>query len=106
MTQTTSTGTPAAPQIEVLTPEPAALDESAAFAQVLRKQLPRLQPVSAYLGAIQSIEFQGVGNQGWDVYDVQREHGSSRWRIALGSDGKILGALVILTSPAPVNLGP
>ena len=77
-----------------------------AFAQLTRKQLPRLQPVSTYLGAIQSIEFQGVGNQGWDVYDVQREHGTSRWRIALGSDGKILGAAVILTSPMPVNLGP
>jgi DNA-binding transcriptional MerR regulator len=79
---------------------------SPALAQLTQKQLPRLQPVSNYLGAIQSIEFQGVGNQGWDVYDVQREHGTSRWRIALGSDGKILGAAVILTSPLPVNLGP
>jgi len=77
-----------------------------ALAQLTRKQLPRLQSVSTSLGAIQAIEFQGVGSQGWDVYDVQREHGSSRWRIALGSDGKILGAAVVLTSPMPVNLGP
>ena len=77
---------------------------SPAFAQVLRRQLPRLQPIASYLGEIRSIEFQGVGGQGWDVYDVHRERGSGRWRIALGSDGKILGALGTLTSP--VTLGP
>lgn len=79
---------------------------SPAFAQVIRRQLPRLQPISSYLGDIQSIEFQGVGKAGWDVYDVRREQGSQRWRIAVGSDGKILGAIVVLTSPLPVNLGP
>lgn len=77
---------------------------SPAFAQVLRRQLPRLQPIASYLGEIRTIEFQGVGGQGWDVYDVHRERGSGRWRIALGSDGKILGALGTLTSP--VTLGP
>lgn len=77
-----------------------------ALAQLTRQQLPGLQSVSSYLGAIQSITFQGVGNQGWDVYDVQREHGSSRWRIALASSGKIIGAAVVLTSPMPVNMGP
>jgi DNA-binding transcriptional MerR regulator len=71
---------------------------------LMRRQLPRLQSIASYLGEIRSIEFQGVGGQGWDVYDVQRERGSGRWRIALGSDGKILGALAILTSP--VSLGP
>jgi DNA-binding transcriptional MerR regulator len=90
----------------IRTGEPNYDEMSPALAQLTRKQLPRLQPVSTYLGAIQSIEFQGVGNQGWDVYDVQREHGTSRWRIALGSDGKILGASVILTSPMPVSSGP
>ena len=79
---------------------------SPAFAQVVQRQLSRLQPMSSYLGDIQSIEFKGVGNAGWDVYDVRREQGSQRWRIAVGSDGKIHGALVVLTSPMPVTLGP
>ena len=77
---------------------------SPAFAQVVQRQLPRLQPIGVYLGELKSIEFQGVGAQGWDCYDVHREHGTTRYRIALGSDGKILGALAMLISP--VNLGP
>lgn len=77
---------------------------SPALAQVIQRQLPRLQPVSAYLGEIRSIEFQGVGAQGWDCYDVHRERGTTRSRIALGSDGKVLGLLVVVTSP--VTLGP
>ncbi|HJS90067.1 MAG TPA: MerR family transcriptional regulator [Steroidobacteraceae bacterium] len=79
---------------------------SPAFAQVVQRQLSRLQPMSSYLGDIQSIEFLGVGSAGWDVYDVRREQGSQRWRIAVGSDGKIQGAIVVLTSPMPVSLGP
>jgi hypothetical protein len=79
---------------------------SPGFAQVVQRQLSRLQPISSYLGDIQSIEFQGVGSAGWDVYDVRREQGSQRWRIAVGTDGKILGAIVVLTSPMPVTLGP
>jgi hypothetical protein len=48
----------------------------------------------AHLGPVQSVEFRGVGNQGWDLYDVRQEHGSSQWRISLGADGIITGALV------------
>jgi hypothetical protein len=43
---------------------------------------------------VQSIKFHGVGNQGWDIYDVQYERGSVQWRIALAEDGRIAGALV------------
>ena len=46
------------------------------------------------LGPVQSVEFRGVGNRGWDMYDVRQENGSSQWRIALGADGIITGALV------------
>src|SRR5690606_27581393 len=77
---------------------------SPAFAQVIERQLARLQPIAAYLGPIRSIEFQGIGSQGWDVYDLHRERGTGRWRIALGSDGKIYGAMATLTSP--LTLGP
>lgn len=76
---------------------------SPALAQVMRKQLPRLQLLSSYLGAITSVEFEGVGGQGWDVYKVQRERGAAQWRIALRSDGVIVGALATLTSPMTVG---
>jgi hypothetical protein len=64
------------------------------LADVLRKQLPTLEAAMTHLGTVQSVDFHGVGNQGWDIYDVRQENGSSQWRIALGDDGIIMGALV------------
>jgi DNA-binding transcriptional MerR regulator len=65
---------------------------SSQLEQLVRQQLPGLQLVAAYLGAIQSIEFRGVGSEGWDQYDVHGEHGTSRWRVLLSADGKIAAA--------------
>jgi bla regulator protein blaR1 len=64
---------------------------SPALAQACRRQLPQLQMTARFLGAIQSIEFKGVGSQGWDVYEVRRENGVAKWRIAV-SNGVIVGA--------------
>ena len=81
-------------------------DEMApALAHVARQQIHRLHTTAAYLGAIQSIEFQGVGSQGWDVYDVHHERGTSRVRIMQRSDGVISGALLVVKD-GPVSLGP
>jgi len=60
---------------------------------VTLRQLPQLQAAMVQLGAVQSIEFRGVNTLGWDLYEVQQEKGTSRWSIALGSDGIITGAL-------------
>ena len=65
---------------------------SSQLEQLVRQQLPGLQLVASYLGAIQSIEFRGVGSGGWDQYDVHGEHGTSRWRILLSADGKTAAA--------------
>jgi DNA-binding transcriptional MerR regulator len=64
---------------------------SPALAYACRRQLPTLQMTAKFLGATQSVEFQGVGSQGWDVYDVRCENGVVKWRIAL-TDGVIVGA--------------
>ena len=61
------------------------------FAQVRRGQQPYWQIVGQYLGAIVSIEFVGVSNQGWDIYQVQHENDVHRYRIAMGDDGKVYG---------------
>jgi len=53
----------------------------------------QLVAVAKQYGAIQSVEFRGVGSQGWDIYDVRHEHGTLTWRIALSHDGKIRGVL-------------
>ncbi len=76
------------------------------FAVIIEKQLPGLKTIATFLGAIKSIDFKGVGTEGWDVYDVQRENGSARWRIAFRSDGKIASAAAAMTSPMPVGMGP
>jgi bla regulator protein blaR1 len=65
---------------------------SSQLEQLVRQQLPGLQLVASYPGAIRSIEFRGVGSEGWDQYDVHGEHGTSRWRILLSADGKIAAA--------------
>jgi bla regulator protein blaR1 len=66
---------------------------SPALAEAVRKQLPKLQPWLADLGPIASVQFVGVGNQGWDVYALKHEHGSSQLRIILDARGIITGAL-------------
>ena len=64
-----------------------------------------MHTTAAYLGAIKSIEFQGVGAQGWDVYDVHHERGTARMRIMLRADGMISGALFVVKD-GPASLGP
>jgi bla regulator protein BlaR1 len=66
---------------------------SPALADAVRKQLPKLQPWLADLGPVVSVQFVGVGNQGWDVYTLKHEHGSSQLRIVLDARGIITGAL-------------
>ena len=64
------------------------------LASATQAQLPQLQSGLKALGAVQSVVFQGVGNQGWDLYLVRHEHGTSQVRILLGANGIINGALI------------
>jgi hypothetical protein len=82
----------------IRTGKPNFSEMSPELAKVTREQLPQLEAVMQHLGTVQSVEFRGVGSQGWDAYDVRQEHGVSRWKIAMGTDGIIAGALV---SPGP-----
>ena len=64
------------------------------LAQATREQLPQIKLAMAHFGAVQSVQFRGVGNMGWDIYEVQHEHGVVQYRIALASNGIITGALM------------
>jgi beta-lactamase regulating signal transducer with metallopeptidase domain len=66
---------------------------SPALADATHKQFDHLTEATQALGPIVSVEFRGVGVQGWDVYDVHSANGVSTWRISLSGDGKIQGAL-------------
>jgi DNA-binding transcriptional MerR regulator len=69
---------------------------SPAVAHLVQQQLPELQARAVFLGAIQSIEFRGVGGEGWDVYDVHRERRVTRSTILLSSDGKIAATNAVM----------
>ncbi|PCE26941.1 hypothetical protein BWP39_09130 [Paraburkholderia acidicola] len=62
--------------------------------QATREQLPDLKEGLNELGPVQGVKFVGVGNQGWDIYQVTHESGSSTWRIHLAPNSIIDGLLV------------
>jgi hypothetical protein len=68
---------------------------SPALANVVRQQLSMMQPELQKLGAVKSVDFEGVGAAGWDSYKVQHERGMSQWRVAMSPDGKIGGAMMV-----------
>ena len=80
--QILDTGRAGNPNYDQMSPE---------FAQVARGQVPAWQIVGQYFGAIVSIEFLRVSNQGWDIYKVQHENDVHQYRIAMGDDGKVYG---------------
>jgi len=81
-----------APDFGQMTPE---------LAEATRQQLPQLQAQLERLGPVQTLQFQGVGSQGWDLYLVRHVHGSSQLRILMGADGRLAGALLSEMSTGP-----
>ena len=69
-------------------------EESPELQKATREQLPDLKEGLNRLGPVKSVQFVGVGNQGWDVYQVTHDSGSSTWRIHLADNGIIDGLLV------------
>jgi hypothetical protein len=62
--------------------------------EATRKQLPDLKESLNRMGPVESVQFVGVGNQGWDIYQVTHESGSTIWRIHLAQNGIIDGLLL------------
>ena len=64
---------------------------SPAMAEAMRAQMPQADQIRATLGKLQSIQFQGVGTQGYDTYTVKYENASMIYRIQLDQRGIITG---------------
>jgi hypothetical protein len=64
---------------------------STAFGDAMRRQLTQIQTTIAANGAIQSVQFKGVGPAGADIYDVRFDHVLWECRIAIDADGKVAG---------------
>jgi hypothetical protein len=100
--QTATPGTEAAVRrlhAGLLSGKPNYEEMSPALAEAARQQYPQLSAGAKQLGEIQSIEFRGVGNQGWDVYDVRHVNGRSTWRILLSADGKTIEGALFMSGP-------
>jgi bla regulator protein blaR1 len=80
----------------ILSGQPNYAEMTPELAAVTRQQLPKLEALVQGFGAVQSVEFRGVGQAGWDSYEVKQDGGSTVWRISLDSSGIIDGALVTL----------
>jgi DNA-binding transcriptional MerR regulator len=59
------------------------------LASAAREQIQAIQQELMQKGALQTVLFKGVSEDGCDVYDVDFENGSSEWRFNLSEDGKI-----------------
>lgn len=64
---------------------------SPAMAIAMREQMSQADQIRATLGKLQSIQFQGVGTQGYDTYTVKYENVSMIYRIQLDQSGIITG---------------
>jgi CubicO group peptidase (beta-lactamase class C family) len=62
---------------------------SSALARLIRRQITQEQATIAKLGALQSLNFKGVGSSGPNVYQASFEKGSLEWRIWLNMDGSV-----------------
>jgi hypothetical protein len=59
------------------------------IADLIRKTIGEDQKFRAALGAVKSVQFQGVGPNGYDSYLVTFEKGARIYRILLGENGLI-----------------
>ncbi len=67
---------------------------SEGMAKATKEQWFGLHAGAKALGAVQSIKFDGVSDEGWDLYEVKHQNGRSDWRIIISDDGIIVGAYV------------
>ena len=68
---------------------------SEGMAKLTKEQWFGLHAGAIALGAVQSIRFDGVSDEGWDLYEVKHENGRSDWRIAVSDEGIVVGAIVV-----------
>jgi hypothetical protein len=62
------------------------------FAELVKQTVFIYAPIYADWGAVQSIEFRRVDENGGDVYEVHQEGGISSWTIFLEANGLIQDA--------------
>jgi len=58
------------------------------------QQLPVFREELSKMGKVTSVEFRGVGTQGWDVFEIHHERGMTLVRMFVDSNGILTGMLL------------
>ena len=64
------------------------------FAEVVRRDLPRTQPLFSSMGELRSVTFRGRGAMNDDVYDLVFANGGVTMSAALDADGRMAGGIL------------
>jgi len=64
------------------------------FAEVVRRDLPRTQPLFSAMGELRSVTFRGRGDMADDVYDLTFANGAVMMSAALDADGRMVGGIL------------
>jgi len=64
------------------------------FAEIVRRDLPRTQPLFSAMGELRSVTFRGRGERGDDVYDLLFGNGAVIMSAALDAEGRMVGGIL------------
>jgi DNA-binding CsgD family transcriptional regulator len=64
------------------------------FAEVVRRDLPRTQPLFSSMGELRSVTFRGRGEIGDDIYNLVFANGGVMMSAALDADGRMVGGIL------------
>lgn len=70
-------------------------DFSPEFGAVAQRLLPMTEAQLQRYGKVQSIHFTGVNRVGWDMYQVQFEHGTLFWHLWFDGAGKVADVVAL-----------
>ncbi|HEU0100416.1 MAG TPA: helix-turn-helix transcriptional regulator [Allosphingosinicella sp.] len=69
------------------------------FAELVRRDLSRTQPLFSSMGELRSVAFRGRGEMGDDVYDLVFANGRVTMSAALDADGRMVGGILRPAGP-------
>jgi DNA-binding CsgD family transcriptional regulator len=69
------------------------------FAEVVRRDLPRTQPLFSSMGELRSVTFRGRGERGDDVYNLVFANGRVMMSAVLDAEGRMAGGILKPVGP-------
>ena len=76
------------------------------FAEVVRRDLPRTQPLFSSMGELRSVTFRGRGERGDDVYNLVFANGEVMMSAALDAEGRMVGGILQPVGPSAPPAAP